>query len=579
MKHNGDINIESIDKISKTRTYHRIIIPGTQTGRSNNLDTDSPNPSSTIEQINLTNQIQLVTTTTAAAPVAPIAAQSSTASVVQSPSTSSSTSGTFSCVICHKITENSQQLMEHLRCHHSIARTPIEPISEPLMQTEMEIIKLPPATPPNQLIQLLNRKPTKFQCELCSFKAPCKSRLDTHMEVHMAPNDKPHQLEKIDEKNDCVVAIDLTKPNFTIESPKNWILFCKYCPARFFTEIDMEEHLKFHASWFPYRCSACTYTSRQESHIEAHADVHTSGYVKKSNKLIAEFEMHPDYMQVELLPMEIDGKESTKVWTVADYFHRRMAQQQKSTPANEMNTETVKEIDLDDMIEASRVPKKSYNGNEEPIKEDVAIESSPLALVSPVPLASSAAAEELPDVPIPFESTMEKQIKKIQETRKLALKSLPTPQTATAAAAMKPRDEKCPHCPFCTQKPEILKDHMQFHISVSGNENQVNCDHCDYSVSDETVLKDHIKLHFTMSTLRNVAFYTSYENLVLTNYGNCTIDGTSSSVSSALNGNADALDNNICRKTIYPIECSMECSSSDKENRILIDIKTGEVFK
>lgn len=176
-----------------------------------------------------------------------------------------------------------------------------------------------------------------------------------------------------------------------------------------------------------------------------------------------------------------------------------------------------------------------------------------------------------------------KQMMKIQElrsehkpTRKhvIDVMWLPPPSTSTndaptdpSASSSNAKQEKCPHCPFTTTKVVILKDHLQCHICVSGNVNLANCDHCDYSIADESMLKEHTRIHFDLiKNRKNVAFYTSYDNL--------EIQSTDNSISND--------DNNRSMpsvKTLFPVNCGLQVNSSDKENKILIDIGTGQALK
>lgn len=139
------------------------------------------------------------------------------------------------------------------------------------------------------------------------------------------------------------------------------------------------------------------------------------------------------------------------------------------------------------------------------------------------------------------------------------------------------RDEKCPHCPFTTNKSDVLKEHMMCHICVSGRVNLANCNYCDFSIADETLLPDHSRIHFGLikSKQKPVAFYTSYDNLEIT-----TIDQQNNNSSSGENNNDTNHQNPYANvKTLYPkINFDLQYSS-DKENKILVDTDTGHVVK
>ncbi|XP_031627322.1 uncharacterized protein LOC116343422 isoform X2 [Contarinia nasturtii] len=140
-------------------------------------------------------------------------------------------------------------------------------------------------------------------------------------------------------------------------------------------------------------------------------------------------------------------------------------------------------------------------------------------------------------------------------------------------------DEKCPHCPFITNKSDVLKEHMMCHICVSGRVNLANCNFCDFSIADETLLPAHSCIHFGLikSKQKPVAFYTSYDNLEIT-----TIDqqNNNNSSSNGDNNNDTTHQNPYANvKTLYPkINFDLQYSS-DKENKILVDTDTGHVIK
>lgn len=165
---------------------------------------------------------------------------------------------------------------------------------------------------------------------------------------------------------------------------------------------------------------------------------------------------------------------------------------------------------------------------------------------------------------------------------------------ASDANLMQLREEKCPHCPFSTTKIDILKDHLQCHISVSDHVNLANCDHCDFSIADESMLKEHTKIHFDLvKNRKNVAFYTSYDNLEITANEQFHDSNSTSNSNSNNNNNNNNFDTSTTTttsstsssiaaapiKTLFPINCGLQVNSSDKENKILIDINTGQVLK
>lgn len=164
-----------------------------------------------------------------------------------------------------------------------------------------------------------------------------------------------------------------------------------------------------------------------------------------------------------------------------------------------------------------------------------------------------------------------KQIEKIQELRNRTDASKKHSQSSGSVVpnSKDGNEEKCPHCPFSTVESETLKEHMMRHICVSGHIDLANCDYCDYSIADESMLVEHNNIHFDLikNKQKTVAFYTIYDDLELT-----TIDQQA-------NNNDERHPNQYAAvKKLYPKIDSVDFHySSDKENKILVDINTGQI--
>lgn len=189
--------------------------------------------------------------------------------------------------------------------------------------------------------------------------------------------------------------------------------------------------------------------------------------------------------------------------------------------------------------------------------------------------------------------------------------------------------EKCPHCPFETGQPDRLTEHMQYHRCVSSVQLSVNCDHCDYSVADERTLRRHVRLHFNGGGDANgsessarprrrrgaavVRYFTRYEGLVLSStttksnrlqqsrFKRKHARGEEDANVAELDADVEPeeeekTDEATVRQeddtiVIFPLVNSgapsswrgrksiesIASGSSDKENKIIVDIRTGEV--
>lgn len=515
LKHNGDINIELIEKRnSNKRTYVRLNCPSTSGQRSNHHEIiESASSDDVLEHHTISKS--------------PNVSQAPTHNISEN---------------FNQSTENTDESLKSMDTANEDASTRPS-LSQP--------------NPPNQLIQLLNKKPKRYQCTSCPYVSPCRSQLESHNKFHnqnecgtfqcrhcsynvtkkhlLYQHQKMHEYEKVgrDETNEdssASEAIDLTSNLTKSDGHEKQLMFCSYCPARYLNEKELKGHLKMHASWFPYRCSICTYTSRQESYIETHMNVHSSSYQQKTKFMINEFDIKSEYPQPQLSSIPSENNDGNVLWIVSDYTNRKQ-------PTNKEDND----MDLDEMISATKVPNKTFASPQKLIARDQPCK---------------------PSTSIDHTATPHKTILQTQ-----GLQNRESKQNKIVIS----KPEKCPHCPFCTTKPDVLKEHMQCHISVSGNENEMNCDHCDYSVSDELVLKEHIKLHFSSSSLsptlilnrKSVAFFTCYDGLMLTSRNDSDVDGVGDS------------------RTIYPSDGDQELENvSNKENKkIIVDINTGEEIK
>lgn len=615
MKHNGDINIETIEKGNKKRVYNRLIIPNSgHTPIPNTSAGSTAGPSARNPNLDLENSGSN--------------ASSSTSGVQLSLSTTP-----FSLDTTTSFVQNEDNMPA------TTSASIIEPPSTPPKDLPSSI-PIPTVAQQHQLIQLLNQKPKRFQCNKCPYVSPCRSQLENHSTIHRETSATNTQLEvgafksqscttKLHQHNtihtneqkqsfeemditdgEAAAAIDLR----TVSNEK-LLMFCQYCPARFLSERDINGHRKMHASWFPYRCSACTYTSRQESYIETHAIVHSAEYQDKTKCMLAEFNVHDRYLQPSLSTVTLVEIPDQELWIVTEY--------RKGLPKPAPEAEP-KDLDLDDVITSSKVPNKIYNQSyvmdslqnrnrdvvsASPPIETTVQEANAIEVNATVPTKGADPSHPPPQAqkqvvspkPSSFSTTVrttiEKQIQKIQEFRS---KNIVDPINSTPShSSPSPRshdnEEKCPHCPFITRKANVLKEHMYGHISVSGLENLINCDHCDYSVADEPALKQHVRLHFTSAFTiqpngdcstsscdlspgngkrKTVAFFTSYDTLVLSSI--CA--GGAGSTDSGGN----ALRNDDLPKTIFPLPAvngyNTSLGSSDKENKIVVDIGTGETI-
>lgn len=297
-----------------------------------------------------------------------------------------------------------------------------------------------------------------------------------------------------------------------------------------------------------YQCDLCSYETDGKAQFMYHSSFHSQGghgetyQCKRCNFSVTKKHLFKQHMRMHTGE---DVASSSDDESMQDSSEHTQAVDLTKLPGTS-GTSAHGPIDLDDVISASKVPNKTF---------------------------TPSTLGQLP------QSTISKQILKIQELRNASgrsgdkQKSRVEVPSVDADATCNPsspssKEEKCPYCPFETAKTDVLKEHLQCHICVSGEVNLANCDHCDFSIADETLLKEHVKIHFGLikTGKRNVAFYTSYDNLEInsTEYRHIHNNETTTTVQSM--------------KTLFSSKCGME-NSSDKENKILVDVNTGQVLK
>jgi hypothetical protein len=125
-------------------------------------------------------------------------------------------------------------------------------------------------------------------------------------------------------------------------------------------------------------------------------------------------------------------------------------------------------------------------------------------------------------------------------------------------------DEKCLYCPFAATSLEVLKNHLQYHKSISGQTRQHECDHCDFSCDTTERLREHNKLHFALLTngSRNLNIYTSFHGLEL----------NASRINNSSNSN-DANNNVNGEKLVYrEKDVTLDESSNERPEKVIIDV-------
>lgn len=360
-----------------------------------------------------------------------------------------------------------------------------------------------------------------FQCTFCTYNVSKRHLLNQHMRMHS--NEVVNVKQEIVEGTTTIPveynAVDLRVPYGKGNSlNEKKIIYCSKCPGRFLAEKDIKLHLKMHTATFPYKCTLCSYTARQQSYLESHITVHSLDYQEKTKELEEKFKICSHYVKPILKAITQDGIE---VWIVSNIT-------QKTTQDH---------FDLDEVIVSSKVPNNSFNQID---------------------------LDDEDEEPIIIDNQLKEICNINEETADVSEKCPHCPFATT------------------THSTESLKTHLQNHKCVSGKENSVKCDHCDYSVLDENILQDHIKLHFiSIKNRKNVAFVTSYKNLELHKIDLINSNNNNNNIvnkNGKMSGSSRLVFKDPKQDGVIPIDDIFNSHSISDEKTYFIDISTGKII-
>lgn len=305
------------------------------------------------------------------------------------------------------------------------------------------------------------RDKSPYQCNYCSYNVSKRHLLSQHLRIH---------------------------ENADLIAHKKEIMFCQNCPARYTVDKDLQLHCKMHAKKFPYRCFLCSYTTRHESHLKNHLNVHSNHYNDKTKELEKNYKISHIYNKPNMMCINSASHQSPISGGIE--FNSNQTFWIVTTETTEQNN------------------RNNINNR----KSSIDFESSPEHFES---------SQQLNKVPITIDNNRNTKL------------------------------EKCLHCPFSTPRVDILKNHLQFHKCISGYERDYQCQHCDFSINDFSLFNSHNALHFTsLQNLltRNTGLLSCSggNNNSSNNKINCTINGTSSN-----NNNIFSDNNNVAFYTSF----------------------------
>lgn len=276
-----------------------------------------------------------------------------------------------------------------------------------------------------------------FQCTFCTYNVSKRHLLNQHMRMHS------NEVVAVKQEIVEVIAppvdynpVDLRfnyygKGNVSNEKK---LIYCSKCPGRFLAEKDVKLHMKMHAATFPYKCTVCSYTARQQSYLESHISVHTADYQEKTKELEVKYKSSSQYEKPIIKSFNQDGVE---VWIVSNAGQK-----------------VQEHFDLDEVIVSSIVPTNNpieLDDEDEPIIDNQLKETVEISDVS----------EKCPYCP--FATT---QTNQSIETMKNHLQN-------HKCVSGKENSIKCIHCDYSVFDENILQDHIKLHFNSIKNRKNV----------------------------------------------------------------------------------------------------------
>lgn len=359
-----------------------------------------------------------------------------------------------------------------------------------------------------------------FQCTFCTYNVSKRHLLNQHMRMH-ANEVVTVKQEIIEvaatppvEYNVVDLRVPYGKGNNLSEKK---IIYCSKCPGRFLAEKDVKLHLKMHAATFPYKCTVCSYTARQQSYLESHISVHTLDYQEKTKELEGKYKISSQYGKPVIKSFSQDGIE---VWIVSNSAQKK--------PQDH--------FDLDEVIVSSIVPNSSFNQIEFDDEEDEPIIDNQLKEISKNTDEVSDVSEKCPYCP--FATTSHS-----NETLKIHLQN-------HKCVSGKENSVKCNHCDYSVFDENILQDHIKLHFNSIKNR-------------------------------KNVAFVTSYKNLELHKVDLINSNNNNNNIvnkNGKMSGSSRLVFKDPKEDGVIPIDDIFNSHSISDERKYFIDISKGNII-
>lgn len=184
-----------------------------------------------------------------------------------------------------------------------------------------------------------------YKCLECKFTCDNSGKLAEHSNNHEeiygriycpVDNHIPDEIQiaKLRKVIEIEKAANLTKDEVAFENEAKILYFCQKCPARYFSQAEIEIHEKFHELSFTNKCLYCDFSASDKEDLPRHVLVHNDEYHTKTKMLKFIHKSHFNYKQPKMKLVQCEITSEPK-WVVD--FTKAVENQE---PANKKSTDT-----------------------------------------------------------------------------------------------------------------------------------------------------------------------------------------------------------------------------------------------
>ncbi|XP_055381830.1 putative uncharacterized protein DDB_G0282133 isoform X2 [Condylostylus longicornis] len=446
LKHNGDIRIETIDRLSdKITPVYRTLDPYSnhQSGRkssqtikiikelssqqeiienTSNINTDVNNTSSTsyakLHEVNKNDEV-----------LEPEPARSTQVS-----NSNGNLTKQYECKVCGLLFNKKQKLFLHAKhTHDDHPQDVAENILPIQVQNTSSINK-------NNLSNQSNSKIDNGDHE----------------------NENHEEMKVNEEEGKCVVDL-ISSYEHNSETPDvvQNLTFCQDCPARYLSKQDFYEHIKSHQMILNknesnYKCNFCSFKAKQEFSLLTHFSVHRQGYQDRTEILLKKYKEDKEYCQPVL-------EKVTDIWVVKRKNYPKI----KKSPITHIDEESLLKCQLQEnsvlLGQTCALANRGGNNLNTNIHQ-VILDNNSISMQ--IEKCSHC----------PFETNNSEIYKNHLQHHYIVSKTK--------------LNYSCPHCDYSCNEEIGLKSHLQVHFSFLNNNNKIVAFFTSYNNLEINLNKD-----------------------------------------------------------------------------------------